>query len=228
MNKGFVETYFNFEKVDWSTMSVSIYNTLYMTIISTILVVILGLLLGLALYTLGRKSSTSSKLIYTIVSIISNIFRSTPFMILIVLLIPVTTILVGTFLGATAAIPALILSATPFYARLVEISFREVDAGVLEAAEAMGASYGEIIYKILIPESLPSLISGVTVTTITMIGYTAIAGAVGAGGLGAVAWQEGYQRSNYTITLVATALILVIVFIIQAIGDYLTKRTDKR
>ncbi|MGX7329029.1 methionine ABC transporter permease [Enterococcus bulliens] len=228
MNKGFVETYFNFEKVDWSTMSVSIYNTLYMTIISTILVVILGLLLGLALYTLGRKSSTSSKLIYTIVSIISNIFRSTPFMILIVLLIPVTTILVGTFLGATAAIPALVLSATPFYARLVEISFREVDAGVLEAAEAMGASYGEIIYKILIPESLPSLISGVTVTTITMIGYTAIAGAVGAGGLGAVAWQEGYQRSNYTITLVATALILVIVFIIQAIGDYLTKRTDKR
>ncbi len=228
MNKGFVETYFNFEKVDWSTMSVSIYNTLYMTIISTILVVILGLLLGLALYTLGRKSSTSSKLIYTIVSIISNIFRSTPFMILIVLLIPVTTILVGTFLGATAAIPALVLSATPFYARLVEISFREVDSGVLEAAEAMGASYGEIIYKILIPESLPSLISGVTVTTITMIGYTAIAGAVGAGGLGAVAWQEGYQRSNYTITLVATALILVIVFIIQAIGDYLTKRTDKR
>ncbi|WP_297079337.1 methionine ABC transporter permease [uncultured Enterococcus sp.] len=228
MNKGFVETYFNFEKVNWSTMSVSIYNTLYMTIISTILVVILGLLLGLALYTLGRKSSTSSKLIYTIVSIISNIFRSTPFMILIVLLIPVTTILVGTFLGATAAIPALVLSATPFYARLVEISFREVDAGVLEAAEAMGASYGEIIYKILIPESLPSLISGVTVTTITMIGYTAIAGAVGAGGLGAVAWQEGYQRSNYTITLVATALILVIVFIIQAIGDYLTKRTDKR
>lgn len=228
MNKGFVETYFNFEKVDWSTMWTSVYNTLFMTIVSTVLVVILGLLLGLALYSLGRKSTYSSRFVYTIVSIISNIFRSTPFMILMVLLIPFTTLLVGTFLGATAAIPALVLSATPFYARLVEISFREVDSGVLEAAEAMGASYGQIIYKILIPESLPSLISGVTVTTITMIGYTAIAGAIGAGGLGAIAWQEGYQRSNYTITLVATVLILVIVFIIQAIGDYLTKRTDKR
>lgn len=228
MNKGFVETYFNFEKVDWSTMWTSVYNTLFMTIASTVLVVILGLLLGLALYSLGRKTTYSSRFVYTIVSIISNIFRSTPFMILMVLLIPFTTLLVGTFLGATAAIPALVLSATPFYARLVEISFREVDSGVLEAAEAMGASYGQIIYKILIPESLPSLISGVTVTTITMIGYTAIAGAIGAGGLGAIAWQEGYQRSNYTITLVATVLILVIVFIIQAIGDYLTKRTDKR
>ncbi|EOT48717.1 MULTISPECIES: methionine ABC transporter permease [Enterococcus] len=228
MNKGFVETYFNFEKVDWSTMWTSVYNTLFMTIVSTVLVVILGLLLGLALYSLGRKTTYSSRFVYTIVSIISNIFRSTPFMILMVLLIPFTTLLVGTFLGATAAIPALVLSATPFYARLVEISFREVDSGVLEAAEAMGASYGQIIYKILIPESLPSLISGVTVTTITMIGYTAIAGAIGAGGLGAIAWQEGYQRSNYTITLVATVLILVIVFIIQAIGDYLTKRTDKR
>lgn len=228
MNKGFVETYFNFEKVDWSTMWTSVYNTLFMTIASTVLVVILGLLLGLALYSLGRKTTYSSRFVYTVVSIISNIFRSTPFMILMVLLIPFTTLLVGTFLGATAAIPALVLSATPFYARLVEISFREVDSGVLEAAEAMGASYGQIIYKILIPESLPSLISGVTVTTITMIGYTAIAGAIGAGGLGAIAWQEGYQRSNYTITLVATVLILVIVFIIQAIGDYLTKRTDKR
>ena len=145
-----------------------------------------------------------------------------------VLLIPFTTMLVGTMLGAKAAIPALVLSAAPFYARLVEIALREVDAGVIEAAEAMGASYWQVVYKVLIPESIPALISGITVTTITMIGYTAMAGTIGAGGLGSLAWQEGFQRGNYTVTMVATVIILVIVFIVQAIGDTLTKQTDKR
>ncbi|OJG60537.1 ABC transporter permease [Enterococcus italicus DSM 15952] len=209
-------------------MKQSFYDTLYMTIVSTILVIVLGLLLGLVLYSLGRKKKASSKFSYTIVSIISNIFRSTPFMILMVLLIPFTTILVGTMLGAKAAIPALVLSAAPFYARLVEIALREVDAGVIEAAEAMGASYWQVVYKVLIPESIPALISGITVTTITMIGYTAMAGTIGAGGLGSLAWQEGFQRGNYTVTMVATVIILVIVFIVQAIGDTLTKQTDKR
>lgn len=228
MNKSFAETYFSFDQVDWSAMKQSFYDTLYMTIVSTILVIVLGLLLGLVLYSLGRKKKVSSKFSYTIVSIISNIFRSTPFMILMVLLIPFTTILVGTMLGAKAAIPALVLSAAPFYARLVEIALREVDAGVIEAAEAMGASYWQVVYKVLIPESIPALISGITVTTITMIGYTAMAGTIGAGGLGSLAWQEGFQRGNYTVTMVATVIILVIVFIVQAIGDTLTKQTDKR
>ncbi len=228
MNKSFAETYFSFDRVDWSAMKQSFYDTLYMTIVSTILVIVLGLLLGLVLYSLGRKKKASSKFSYTIVSIISNIFRSTPFMILMVLLIPFTTILVGTMLGAKAAIPALVLSAAPFYARLVEIALREVDAGVIEAAEAMGASYWQVVYKVLIPESIPALISGITVTTITMIGYTAMAGTIGAGGLGSLAWQEGFQRGNYTVTMVATVIILVIVFIVQAIGDTLTKQTDKR
>ncbi|HCS30546.1 MAG TPA: methionine ABC transporter permease [Enterococcus sp.] len=228
MNKSFAETYFSFDQVDWSAMKQSFYDTLYMTIVSTILVIVLGLLLGLVLYSLGRKKKASSKFSYTVVSIISNIFRSTPFMILMVLLIPFTTILVGTMLGAKAAIPALVLSAAPFYARLVEIALREVDAGVIEAAEAMGASYWQVVYKVLIPESIPALISGITVTTITMIGYTAMAGTIGAGGLGSLAWQEGFQRGNYTVTMVATVIILVIVFIVQAIGDTLTKQTDKR
>lgn len=228
MNKSFVETYFSFDQVDWSAMKQSFYDTLYMTIVSTILVIVLGLLLGLVLYSLGRQKKASSKFSYTVVSIISNIFRSTPFMILMVLLIPFTTMLVGTMLGAKAAIPALVLSAAPFYARLVEIALREVDAGVIEAAEAMGASYWQVVYKVLIPESIPALISGITVTTITMIGYTAMAGTIGAGGLGSLAWQEGFQRGNYTVTMVATVVILVIVFIVQAIGDTLTKQTDKR
>ncbi|WP_251869568.1 methionine ABC transporter permease [Enterococcus italicus] len=228
MNKSFAETYFSFDQVDWSAMKQSFYDTLYMTIVSTILVIVLGLLLGLVLYSLGRQKKASSKFSYTVVSIISNIFRSTPFMILMVLLIPFTTMLVGTMLGAKAAIPALVLSAVPFYARLVEIALREVDAGVIEAAEAMGASYWQVVYKVLIPESIPALISGITVTTITMIGYTAMAGTIGAGGLGSLAWQEGFQRGNYTVTMVATVIILVIVFIVQAIGDTLTKQTDKR
>ena len=222
MGKSFSETYFDFEKSDWANMQQATIDTLFMTFFSMVLVIVIGLILGLALYSLGRKQTFGSRFAYTLVSIISNVFRSTPFM------IPFTTLLVGSFLGAKAAIPALVLSAAPFYARLVEIAFREVSPGVIEAAEAMGASYWEIIYKIIIPESVPALISGITVTTISMIGYTAMAGAIGAGGLGSLAWQEGFQRGNYTVTLVATVIILIIVFILQAIGDFLTKATDKR
>lgn len=228
MDKSFVETYFNFEKVDWANMQQATLDTLFMTFFSMVLVVVIGLLLGLALYSLGRKQTAGANIFYNVVSIISNAFRSTPFMILMVLIIPFTTLLVGSFLGAKAAIPALVLSAAPFYARMVEIAFREVNPGVIEAAEAMGASYWEIIYKIVIPESVPALISGLTVTTISMIGYTAMAGAIGAGELGALAWQEGFQRGNYTVTLVATVIILIIVFIIQGVGDFLAKATDKR
>lgn len=228
MDKSFVETYFNFEKVDWANMQQATLDTLFMTFFSMVLVVVIGLLLGLALYSLGRKQTAGANIFYNVVSIISNAFRSTPFMILMVLIIPFTTLLVGSFLGAKAAIPALVLSAAPFYARMVEIAFREVNPGVIEAAEAMGASYWEIIYKIVIPESVPALISGLTVTTISMIGYTAMAGAIGAGGLGALAWQEGFQRGNYTVTLVATVIILLIVFILQGLGDFLAKATDKR
>ena len=228
MDKSFVETYFNFEKVDWANMQQATLDTLFMTFLSMVLVVVIGLLLGLALYSLGRKQTAGANIFYNVVSIISNAFRSTPFMILMVLIIPFTTLLVGSFLGAKAAIPALVLSAAPFYARMVEIAFREINPGVIEAAEAMGASYWEIIYKIVIPESVPALISGLTVTTISMIGYTAMAGAIGAGGLGALAWQEGFQRGNYTVTLVATVIILIIVFIIQGVGDFLAKATDKR
>ncbi|MGJ0706126.1 methionine ABC transporter permease [Enterococcus avium] len=228
MDKSFSETYLNFQQVSWDTLKEAINDTLFMTIVSMLIVFVLGLLLGLMLYSLGRKHSAARSILYGLVSILSNIFRSTPFMILMVLIIPFTKALVGTMLGAKAAIPALVLSAAPFYARLVEIAFREVDSGVLEAADSMGASYFQTIYKVLIPESLPALISGLTVTSVSMIGFTAMAGAIGAGGLGALAWQEGYQRGNYTVTLVATVIILIIVFIVQGLGDFLTKRTDKR
>lgn len=228
MDKGFVETYFHFERVDPQTMLQALFDTLYMTVVSMLFVGILGLGLGLLLYSMGRQKKRVSVAVYAMISMISNVFRSTPFMILMVLIIPLTKMLVGTMLGAKAAIPALVLSAAPFYARLVEIAFREVDAGVIEAAEAMGASYFQMVRKVIIPESVPALISGLTVTTVSMIGFTAMAGAIGAGGLGGLAWQEGYQRNNLTVTLVATVLILLIVFLVQGIGDFLVKRTDKR
>ena len=228
MDKSFAETYLDFSQINMETMKQAIIDTLYMTLVSMVLVTVIGLVLGLILYSIGRQNKPYARIIYGIVSIISNIFRSTPFMILMVLIIPFTKAIVGTMLGAQAAIPALVLSAAPFYARLVESAFREVSPGVLEAADAMGASYWQIIWKVLIPESVPALISGLTVTTISMIGFTAMAGAIGAGGLGGLAWQEGYQRGNLTVTFVATLIILVIVFIVQGIGDFLTKKTDKR
>ncbi|MBP1045079.1 ABC transporter permease [Enterococcus sp. BWM-S5] len=228
MDKSFAETYFDFSKVNTETLQQAFVDTIYMTVISMICVLVIGLVLGLLLYTAGRNNKPYAKFLYTAVSIISNIFRSTPFMILMVLLIPFTKVLVGTMLGAKAAIPALVFSAAPFYARLVEIAFREVDSGVIEAAEAMGANYGQIVRKVIIPESIPALISGLTVTTVSMIGFTAMAGAIGAGGLGGLAWQEGYQRNNLTVTFVATVIILLIVFIVQGVGDFLAKQTDKR
>lgn len=136
--------------------------------------------------------------------------------------------MVGTIIGPVAALPSLIVSAAPFYGRMVELAFHEIDRGVLEASDAMGASQWQIITKVLLPESLPALISGITVTTISLIGYTAMAGAIGAGGLGNLAYQEGFESSNNTVTLVATVIIVLIVFAFQFIGDFATRKVDKR
>src|SRR5699024_5510879 len=140
MAKGFTATYFDFSQLNQAEFIRAIRDTLYMTTVSMFFVIIFGILLGLLLYSLGKSERRSGRIFYQIVAVISNIFRSTPFIILIILLIPLTKLLVGSFLGATAAIPGLVLSAIPFYARLVEMAFREVDSGVLEAAEAMGAT----------------------------------------------------------------------------------------
>lgn len=228
MNKTFLETYFDFQQIHWDKLGIATYETLYMTIVSMIFVGIIGLCLGLLLYLTKQSKHPVVKYCYPILSIVTNIFRSTPFFILMILLIPFTKWLVGSFIGMQAAVPVLVISASPFYARMVELAFQELDRGVIEAAEAMGATRLQIIRKVLIPESLPALISGLTVTTITMIGFTAMAGVIGAGGLGALAWQEGFQRKQLTLTLVATVIILFIVFIIQAIGDSLVKHIDKR
>ncbi|WP_078414953.1 methionine ABC transporter permease [Priestia abyssalis] len=203
-------------------------ETIYMTLLSVAATFVLGLVLGLLLFLTGKGNMWENRAVNTIIGTFVNVFRSIPFIILIVLLIPFTKLLVGTILGANAALPALIIGAAPFYARMVEIALREIDKGVIEASHSMGASNLQIIFKVLIPESLPALISGITVTAIALVSYTAMAGVIGAGGLGNFAYLEGFQGGNPFLTFVATVAILIIVFIIQFIGDYFTKKIDKR
>ncbi|MFD2867149.1 methionine ABC transporter permease [Kurthia populi] len=217
-----------FPNVDWEKMWIATEETLYMTAISTILTFIIGLVLGIVLFLTSPHQLWANKLANWLTGAVVNIFRSIPFIILIILLIPFTKFLLGTMLGANAALPALIIGAAPFYARMVLIGLREIDKGVIEAARSMGAKTWTIITKVLIPEALPALISGITVTAVALVGYTAMAGVIGAGGLGNLAFMDGFQRSRTDVTLVATVLILVIVFIIQFIGDLITAKIDKR
>jgi D-methionine transport system permease protein len=204
------------------------WETLYMTLVAGAATFVIGLALGMLLYVTNEPLMMKNRPIYTVISAVVNIFRSIPFIILIILLIPFTLLVVGTMLGSTAALPALIIGAAPFYARMVELALREVDRGVIEAAESMGATKWQIVYKVLFPEALPAIVSGITVTIVAIVGYTAMAGVVGGGGLGNLAFLEGFQRSQSDVTFVATVLILVIVFVIQFIGDRLVSVIDKR
>ena len=228
MNNNGLASYFQFKNVNWPNLWSAAFETIWMTIVSILIVAVFGLLLGLLLYETSGSNSKAVKALNWVVALFVDVFRSIPFIILIVLLLPVTQVLVGAITGARAAIPSLVFSAAPFYARLVEIAFHEVDGGVLEAAESMGATKWQLVFKVLIPESLPALVSGITVTAISLIGYTAMAGAIGAGGLGQLAYTDGFQSYNNAITLTATVVIVIIVFAFQYLGDFAVKRIDKR
>ncbi|MDQ0430330.1 D-methionine transport system permease protein [Planomicrobium stackebrandtii] len=217
-----------FPNVDWDSMWEATLETLYMTTISTLFTFIIGLALGILLFLTAPKQLWANKVVNWLTGAFVNIFRSIPFIILIILLIPLTLLLMGTIRGPNAALPALIIGSAPFYARMVLIALKEIDKGVIEAARSMGATTGTIIWKVLLPESKPALISGITVTAIALVGYTAMAGIIGAGGLGTLAFLDGFQRSREDVTLMATILILIIVFIIQYIGDLVTIKADKR
>ena len=217
-----------FPNVNWEKTWEATVQTLYMIGVSVLATFILGIILGVVLFLTAKGNLWENKFVYWVTAAFVNIFRSIPFIILIVLLIPFTKAIMGTIIGERAALPALIIGAAPFYARLVEIGLREIDKGVIEAAQSMGAKTTTIIFKVLLPESMPALISGITVTTIALIGYTAMAGFVGAGGLGNLAFLDGFQRNRNDVTLVATIIILALVFIIQLVGDFLTRMTDKR
>ena len=223
---------FDFSRVNWEKVQDKTIETLIMTFESLIAVFIVGLFLGLLLYLTSNSKSAFGRGFYAVVTAIVNIFRAIPFIILIVLLIPFTKFLIGTIIGVQAAIPALIISAAPFYARLVEIGLREVDKGVIEAARAMGAKNSHMVVvraavTLSMPESVAP-VSGLTVTAIALVGSTAMAGVIGAGGLGNLAYLDGFQRNNNTLTFVATVLILIIVFALQILGDTIVKKVDKR
>lgn len=215
-------------EVDWNSLLDATIETIYMTVISVVVTFILGVLLGLMLFLTEKGNLWENRVLHQIVSSVVNIFRSIPFIILIILLIPFTVILVGSMLGANAALPALIIGSAPFYARLVEIALREIDKGVIEAAKSMGATNWQIIYKVLLPEAMPALVSGITVTGIALVSYTAMAGVIGAGGLGNLAYLKGFQSYNTQIMVYSTVLILLIVYVIQIIGDVIINKIDKR
>lgn len=217
-----------FDTIDWSAMLEATQETLFMTVTSLLLAVIIGFLIGILLYVTQRSGIYQNVVINKVVDFIVNILRAIPYIILLIILIPVTIMITGGMTGAKAALPSLILSSAPFYARMCMIALNEVDKGTIEASKAMGATNYQIICKVLLPEAKPALISSVTVMGISLIGYTAMAGAIGAGGLGNLAYLYGVSRNDWTVTYMATIIIIIIVFVIQGIGDYVVKKVDKR
>jgi D-methionine transport system permease protein len=207
----------------------AIWETLYMTFVPTIFAFIIGLPLGILLVT-GDEGGIRPlpKALMKVLNVIINILRSIPFLILLVMVLPISRFLVGTTVGSTAIVPPLAIAAFPFIARLVETSIREVDAGVIEAAQAMGASPFQIVWKVLIPEAKPALISNFMVSLITIFGYGAMAGVLGGGGLGSIAINYGYYRKKVLIEYAAVILLVIMVQIFQSVGNVITKKTDKR
>ena len=205
-----------------------IWDTLLMTGISTVFAYILGLPLGVALILTQPHGIRPHKGIYRVLDWIVNIGRSLPFVILIVVLLPFTRAIVGTAVGVQGAIPPLVISAAPFIARMVETSLSEVDAGVVEAAQSMGASPLQIIRKVYLPEAMPSLILGGAISIITIVAYTAIAGTVGAGGLGDIAVRYGHQRGITSVMWVTVVFLIILVQVVQLIFNWLSRRIDKR
>ena len=223
-----VQDMLSFKNVNWDEVIKATNETLYMTVLSTVYVFVIGLILGLFLYLTGPKKVLQNTVVHNVLAFLINVFRSVPFIILLALLMPFTKTLMGTILGPRGAIPTLVISAAPFYARLVAIALQEIPHGVVEAAEAMGSNTWQVITKVLIPESLPALLSGITVTAIALVGSTAVAGVIGAGGLGNLAYLIGFTRNKQDIVLVSTIAILIFVFILQFIGDRIVKAVDKR
>ncbi len=217
-----------FSSVVTKMIGFGLLETLYMTLVSTALAYVIGLPLGVALVVSDGSQNSFVRGINTVLGIVVNLLRSIPFLILLVTVIPVTRFIVGTSIGSTATIVPLVIASAPFVARLVESSLKEVDKGVIEAAQCMGASMTQIIYKVMLPEAKPSLIVGSAIAVTTILSYSALAGFVGGGGLGDIAVRYGYYRYQEDIMLITVALLVIIVQILQEIGMRLAKISDKR
>ena len=203
-------------------------DTVYMTLVSTFIGYLLGLPMGIALAVTDKDGIKPNRVIYRIFDVISNIVRSIPFLILLIVMIPITRLIVGKSYGSTATIVPLVATATPYIARLVESSIKEVDKGVIEAAKSMGASNFQIITKVLLVEARTSIITGATIATGTILGYSAMVGTVGGGGLGDIAVRYGYYRWQTDIMIITVVLIIVLFQIFQNAGMFTAKRLDRR
>lgn len=203
-------------------------ETFYMTFFSAAVAYIIGCILGLILFLTDKKGIHPHRLVNTSLGIIVNFGRSIPFIILLIAVVPLTRWIVGTSLGTEATVVPLVIAAAPYIARLVEASLKEIDTGVIEASKSMGANTLQIIWKVLLPEARGSLISGATIAITTIIGYSAMAGTVAGGGLGALAISLGYYRYQTDVTILTIIILVLMVQVIQMIGDTLSKRLDKR
>ena len=203
-------------------------DTLIMTCVATILAYVIGIPLGILLVVTSPNGLRPNRIVSTIVGWIVNIGRSVPFIILLVALIPFTRFIVGTSLGVPGAVVPLVVTVAPFAARMVEQSLEETDSGLVEAAQSFGASTWQIVWKVYLKETLPSLVRGAAITFVTLFGYSAMAGTVGAGGLGDIAIRYGYQRFQTDVMIFAVLLCVVLVIVFQAIGDVTARKIDKR
>jgi D-methionine transport system permease protein len=217
-----------FSHLDWGDIGQACLDTLTMLGASLALTVLLGLPLGILLFLTGERQISRNRIVNIVLGTVVNVLRSVPFVILLIVMIPLTVALVGTSLGVVGAIPPLVVGAAPFYARLVEGALREVDRTTIEAAQAMGATTRQIVTGALIPEAMPGLISGATVTAVALVSFTAMAGVVGAGGLGDLAIRFGYQRFQTDVMIVTVLLLVLLVQAIQIGGDRLARRFSHR
>lgn len=217
-----------FDATTVSMLITGIGETLYMVFLSSVISYLIGVPLGLVLVVTDKDGIQPIPLLQKILGLIINLLRSVPFIILLIMVIPFTRMVVGTTIGPKAVVVPLVIAAAPYIARMVESSFKEVDAGVIEAAKSMGASTMQIICKVLMPEAKPSLLIGAAISVTTILGYSAMAGFVGGGGLGAIAINYGYYRYETEIMLITVAILVIIVQIIQESGMKLAKVSDKR
>ncbi|MBR7793581.1 ABC transporter permease [Undibacterium sp. FT147W] len=218
----------DFSNIDWEDIAQATLDTLTMTGFSLFFTVLLGLPLGVLLFLTGKNQLLEQRGIYALLSFVVNILRSVPFIILLIVLIPFTLLLVGTSLGVAGTIPPLVIGTTPFFARLVENVLREVDCGIIEACQAMGAKTHQIIIHALLPEALPGLLAAGTVTTIALVSYAAMSGVIGGGGLGDLALRFGYQRFQTDVMVVTVTILIVLVQLLQFFGDKLVLRFTRK
>lgn len=214
--------------LDNGILQYGIWETIYMTLLSTVFAYIIGLPIGLILSVTGKNGIRPIAWLNRILGIIVNIFRSIPFIILMVAMLPVAKFIVGSSLGNKAMIVTLVIAAAPYVARMVESSIAEVGGGVIEAAKAMGTPTFKIVTKVLIPEAKPSLITGAIISMVTILGYSAMAGTIGGGGLGQIAITYGYQKYQNNIIWICVALTIIIVQIIQELGAFIARKSDRR